>query len=84
MVVFLPLAKLLLPLLTVYKFQIQFMKLLSILDEGKTFNEEIEELEKNASTSGKSVGCGWIFTIKHKIDGSIERIKARLVAKGIT
>jgi len=32
----------------------------------------------------KTVGCKWIFTIKHKADGSIERLKARLVAKGFT
>lgn len=32
----------------------------------------------------KTVGCKWIFTIKHKADGSIERYKARLVAKGYT
>lgn len=32
----------------------------------------------------KAVGCKWIFTIKHKADGSIERLKARLVAKGFT
>jgi hypothetical protein len=28
------------------------------------------------------VGCKWVFRIKHKPDGSIERYKARLVAKG--
>lgn len=28
------------------------------------------------------VGCKWVFKIKHKVDGSIERYKARLVAKG--
>nr|KYP33098.1 Retrovirus-related Pol polyprotein from transposon TNT 1-94 [Cajanus cajan] len=34
---------------------------------------------------GKStVGCRWVFTIKHKADGSGERYKARLVAKGYT
>ena len=26
----------------------------------------------------------WVFSIKHKADGSIERYKARLVAKGYT
>jgi len=26
--------------------------------------------------------CKWLFTIKHKVDRSIERLKARLVAKG--
>ncbi|KAK9053426.1 hypothetical protein SSX86_030060 [Deinandra increscens subsp. villosa] len=32
----------------------------------------------------KAVGCRWVFSIKHKPDGSIERYKARLVAKGYT
>ncbi|KAH9718181.1 retrovirus-related pol polyprotein from transposon RE1 [Citrus sinensis] len=32
----------------------------------------------------KPVGCRWIYTIKYKADGSIERYKARLVAKGYT
>ena len=30
------------------------------------------------------VGCRWIFTIKYKSDGILERYKARLVAKGYT
>ena len=28
------------------------------------------------------VNCKWVFHIKHKPDGSIERYKARLVTKG--
>lgn len=32
----------------------------------------------------KTVGCKWVFSIKHKVDGSVERYKARLVAKGYT
>ena len=28
------------------------------------------------------IGCRWIFKLKRKADGSIERYKARLVAKG--
>nr|GEX90186.1 putative reverse transcriptase, RNA-dependent DNA polymerase [Tanacetum cinerariifolium] len=32
----------------------------------------------------KPVGCRWIFTVKYKPDGAIDRYKARLVAKGYT
>ena len=30
------------------------------------------------------VGCKWVFTIKYKVNGSIERYKAGLVANGYT
>lgn len=41
--------------------------------------------EKCVLPPGKNkVGCRWIFNIKYKADGSIERYKARLVAKGYT
>ena len=51
----------------------------------------MQALEKNSTwvitnlPPGKwIVGCKWIFSTKHKPDGSIERFKARLVAKGFT
>jgi hypothetical protein len=53
--------------------------------------EEMEALQKNGTWTlvplpkgKKTVGCRWVFSIKHKADGSIDRYKARLVAKGYT
>ena len=53
--------------------------------------EEMSALEKNKTweiverPKGKNiVDCKWIFTLKYKADGSLERHKARFVAKGYT
>jgi hypothetical protein len=53
--------------------------------------EEMKALKKNATwdlvtlpTGRKTVGCRWVFAVKHNVDGTIERYKARLVAKGYT
>ncbi|GJR63477.1 putative RNA-directed DNA polymerase [Tanacetum coccineum] len=53
--------------------------------------EEIKALIKNnrwekrvLPPGKKTVGCRWVFTIKYKPDGTIERYKARLVANGYT
>ncbi|XP_070032892.1 uncharacterized mitochondrial protein AtMg00820-like [Nicotiana tomentosiformis] len=52
---------------------------------------EIAALEENQTLSiidlppGKiPIGCRWIFKIKYKASGEVERYKARLVAKGYT
>ena len=57
----------------------------------KVVSDEINTLNKNKTweiselpLGKKLVGCKWLFTIKHKADGSIERLKACLVAKGFT
>ncbi|BBN70448.1 hypothetical protein Prudu_1477S000700 [Prunus dulcis] len=54
-------------------------------------NVEIDTLNKNKTwdlvplpRGKKAIGCRWVFTLKHKADGSIDRYKARLVAKGYT
>jgi hypothetical protein len=52
---------------------------------------ELTALEANNTWSLTSlpphkslIGCKWVYKIKHRADGSIERYKARLVAKGYT
>jgi hypothetical protein len=57
----------------------------------RAIQEEMEALLKNNTWNlvslpkgKKTVGCKWVFSLKYKVDGSIERYKARLVAKGYT
>ena len=52
-------------------------------------NKEMKPLQKNETwelgdcpPGKKPVGCGWIYTMKYKADGSIEWYKEILVAKG--
>ncbi|CAL8175996.1 unnamed protein product [Prunus armeniaca] len=56
-----------------------------------SMNEEMESLLKkktlelvNLSTGKKPVRCRWVYIVKYKANGTIERLKARLVAKGYT
>ncbi|KAI5335698.1 hypothetical protein L3X38_025832 [Prunus dulcis] len=57
----------------------------------QAIKDEMKALEKNQTYTletlprgKKTVGCRWVFTIKHNVFGSIERYKARFVAKGYT
>ena len=51
---------------------------MSALEKNKTW--EIVERSKGKNI----VDCKWIFTLKYKADGYLERHKARLVATGYT
>lgn len=53
-------------------------------------NEEMKSLQENNTWKlvdpplEKMVGCRWVYAVKYKASGEIERYKTRLVAKGYT
>ncbi|KAL6331168.1 hypothetical protein AAG906_009596 [Vitis piasezkii] len=51
---------------------------MSALEKNKT-REIVERLKRK-----NIIDCKWIFTLKYKVDGSLERHKTRLLAKGYT
>nr|GFA73257.1 putative ribonuclease H-like domain-containing protein [Tanacetum cinerariifolium]GFA91440.1 putative ribonuclease H-like domain-containing protein [Tanacetum cinerariifolium] len=59
------------------------------LTENNDMDVEMDALMRNGTWDKcilphwkKHVGCRWIFTIRYKPDGTVERYKSRLVAKG--
>ncbi|KAL2320148.1 hypothetical protein Fmac_029117 [Flemingia macrophylla] len=57
----------------------------------RAMNEEMGALERNETweiverpKDKKAVSCRWIYTVKYRSDGTLDRYKARLVAKGYT
>lgn len=51
--------------------------------------EELRALEDNHTwdivprpSNAKTIGCKWVYSIKHRSDGTLDRYKARLVALG--
>lgn len=55
----------------------------------EAMTKELHALEQNHTwdivdlpTGKKPIGCKWVYKVKLKSDGSLERFKARLVGKG--
>ncbi|XP_076892200.1 uncharacterized protein LOC143543824 [Bidens hawaiensis] len=66
-----------------------FNEAMSDVNWVNAMNEEIEALNRNNTwnlvelpSNRKPIGCRWIYKIKYKSTGEIDRYKARLVSKG--
>ncbi len=53
---------------------------LAALRETKTY----VPVKKGEVDPHNVVGCQWVFALKKKVDGSIERYKVRVIAKGFS
>jgi hypothetical protein len=51
---------------------------ISSLEQARTWTMDLHPTRKNV------VGCKWVFRLKRKVDGSIDKYKAHLVARGFT
>lgn len=68
-----------------------FSQAVQLLEWQDAMSAEIQALESNNTwtitslpPNKKPIGCKWVYKIKYRSDGTIERYKARLVAKGFT
>jgi hypothetical protein len=57
----------------------------------KAMEVEHESLMKNQTwdlialpLGKKSIGCKWVYKVKYKVDGTLDKYKAQLVAKGFS
>lgn len=64
--------------LTVPKWKVVVLEEMHALKQNNTWR--LVELLQDKSI----IRCKWVFTMKYKVDGSIERYKAQLVVKGFT
>nr|XP_011463578.1 PREDICTED: uncharacterized protein LOC105351305 [Fragaria vesca subsp. vesca] len=75
--------------LSVHKEPTSFTQAVQIPEWRDAMCKEIDALQSNHTWSlvplpphKRPIGCKWVYKIKLKADGSVERYKARLVAKG--